>query len=102
MEIARWTTPSITYKPSLVLPANIIEIVMEIEQGTYKIVKRLSDATVSDGRYYWRLTQQETGRLAAGRPCKVKIDYLSDSGDRYTTKDCVVDVLNSAIDEVIT
>lgn len=101
MNIARWTTPSITYKPSLVDAADIAEIIMEISQGPYAIVKTLADAILSDGRYYWRLTQEETGGLSTEKNCKLQIDYLSNAGDRYTTQKILISVINSAIDEVI-
>lgn len=101
MNIARWTTPSITYKPSLVDAADIAEIIMEISQGPYAIVKTQADAILSDGRYYWRLTQEETGGLSTEKNCKLQIDYLSNAGDRYTTQKILISVINSAIDEVI-
>lgn len=101
MNIARWTTPSITYKPELVQPSDIAEIVVEISQGALSIVKTIDDAILSEGRYYWRLTQEETGSLSLGNNCKLQIDYLSNAGDRYTTQKYLVNVSNSAIDEVI-
>lgn len=102
MEIARWTTPSVTYKPALVEAANIDEIVLTVTQGPYAIIKTQADAIITGGRFYWKLTQEETGGLVLGKTGNLKIDYLSNVGDRYTTQRFIFNVSNSAIDEVIT
>ncbi|MBR3238491.1 MAG: hypothetical protein IKF99_08655 [Oscillospiraceae bacterium] len=101
MNIARWTTPSITYKPKLVNASDIAEIRMEISQGSYNIVKTQTDATLSEGRFYWRLSQEETSGLVTDKTGVLQIDYVSNAGDRYTTQRHILTISNSAIDEVI-
>lgn len=101
MNIARWTTPSITYKPSLTAVADIDEIVLVIAQGNYSIVKTLADAVVSEGKYYWDLTQEETAGLSSANTGTLKIDYLTNADKRYTTQRIIFNVSESAVNEVI-
>ena len=101
MTIARYTTPSITYKPSLTAVADIDEIILVVSQGDYSITKTLADAVVNDGKYYWDLTQEETGALVKGKKGDIKIDYLTNADKRYTTVKFFFDVSDSATDEVI-
>lgn len=100
MQIARLTTPTITYKPEAVEVANVTEIFLVIKQGSTAIEKDINSATVTADGFSWLFTQEETETLKAGRVGIAKIDYLA--GDtRYTTGDFPFDVVNSAINEVI-
>lgn len=101
MNIARWTTPSITYKPSAVSSDEIKEIRLVIEQGNLTITKTQDDATIADGTFYWQFTQEETGKLESWKPARCKIDYLTLNGKRYTTQTSNLSVSSSAVDEVI-
>ncbi len=101
-EIARWTTPIITYKPSAVESDSIAEIYLVIKQGGHTLVtKALEDATITDGRFAWQLTQEETSVLASKRNAIIQIDYKANSGMRYTTVPRQYDISESGINEVI-
>lgn len=102
MVIARWTTPSITYKPSATTPDNIAEIRLVISQnGADVIVKDQTTATINGGAFIWDFAQGETAVLVLGKMASVKIDYLTNDGKRYTTRRFDANVVDSAIDEEI-
>lgn len=101
-EIARWTTPSISFKPSAVEAADIAEIKCVLTQGGEDlVVKSLSDATVSDGKFIWTLTQEESASLAVSRKTMLQFDYLTMGGQRYTTIPQQYETVNSATDEAM-
>lgn len=100
--IARWTTPAISFKPSMVEPENISEIKCVLTQnGVDLIVKTLEDATINEGRFIWQLTQEESALLATHRATMLQFDYLATSGMRYTTIPQKYDTMNSATDEAM-
>lgn len=102
MNIARWTTPSITYKPSAVSASEIDEIRLVITQGGVDlIIKTQDDATLSDGTFYWEFTQEETSMLTVKQSASIQVDYLTNTGKRFTTQRYVTNISNSAVDEVI-
>lgn len=101
-EIARWTTPSISFKPSMAEAADIAEIKCVLTQsGEDLIIKSLTDATIENGKFIWTLTQAETASLAASKKTFLQFDYLTDEGMRYTTVPVEYETVNSAIDEAI-
>lgn len=101
MIIAKYTTPGITYKPSMVEVANIDKIFLVIKQnGCAVIEKDISDATVAEDMFVWKFTQEESGKLCEKLPTTVQIDYMS-GADRYTTNEISCAVVKSAIPEVI-
>ena len=99
--IARWTTPSITYKPSAVEVGNVDKIYMVIKQDDVeKIRKSIDDAIISEAGFTWYLEQTDTSKLAAKVVSAVKFDYTSGSA-RYTTLPKRYEITDSAINEVI-
>lgn len=99
--IARWTTPSITYKPSAVEIANVDEIFLVIKQNGEEVLRKdKNDATVSTNGFTWGLEQTDTSKLAPKRISTVQIDYTSGTA-RYTTIPRQYEITNSAINEVI-
>ncbi len=101
-EIARFTTPAITYKPSMVEIGNVDEIFLVVKQNGQEILRKgLTDATVTttDG-FVWTFTQQETSALNSQTISVVQVDYTSGTM-RYTTVPRQYRITESAIDEVI-
>ncbi len=100
--VARLTTPAFRYKPKAVDMADITKIYLVIKMnGASVISKDISEASVSEDGYTWILTQEETQLLMVGRTASAQIDYLTDSGMRYTTVPKVYEITDSAINEVI-
>lgn len=100
--IARWTTPSILYKPSAVKMNTISEVILTVRQnGAVIIEKEKADAIESEDGYRWELSQQESATLTSGRQTILQIDYKCYDGMRYTTRPMSVDTLNSAKNEAI-
>lgn len=98
-EIARWTTPAITYKPAEVSADEILDIVMTIKQNGQTIIRRNIDDAITDAEgFTWQLSQQETARLTTRTPASVKFDFTT-STKRFTTKARQYEVINSAIEE---
>ena len=100
--IARWTTPGVTYTPKCAVPADIAEIYMAIKQGGRPVIERnMSTATVTATSFFWRFTQLETSKLLSNKDARLKIDYLTTGGLRYTTELLIYDVDESAKNEVM-
>lgn len=100
--IARWTTPSIRYKPSQVEVDDIEEIYVVLSQNDKeKLRKSKADASISEDGFIWSFTQEDTGDLVANSTVKIQIDYVTNNGQRYTTKAVMTDLINSAVNEVI-
>ena len=100
-EIARWTTPSITFKPSMVEISEVDEIYLVVKQnGQECIRKSIEDAVIDANGFTWFFTQEETSVLNARLDASVKIDYLCGTA-RYTTNAVPYDITDSAVDEVI-
>ena len=100
-QIARWTTPAITYKPAEVGVADITEIVMAIRQnGVIIIRKALADAVVGTEDFTWQLSQAETSTLSTKYPANIKFDFTT-ATKRYTTKSTQYEVVNSAVEEAL-
>ena len=99
--IARWTTPSITYKPSAVDMEYVDQIYMVIKQDDVeKLRKSKDDATVSEAGFTWGLEQTDTSKLTAKAVSTVQFDYTSGTA-RYTTIPKRYDITSSAINEVL-
>ena len=102
MEIVRWTTPSISFKPSATTANNITEIVLAISQNGANIIKKfLADATIASGTFTWQLTQTESAALTDGIEASVRVDYLTNTGLRYTVRPQKAAVSSSALNEVL-
>lgn len=85
-QIARWTTPTIRYKPQAVEMSEVEEIYAAVKQkGETVLMKSLEDAYVSEDGYFWALSQEETGELIQNLIATVQVDYKTKSGQRYTT-----------------
>lgn len=102
-EIARWTTPSVMFKPSAVPTGQIDKINMYIKLGDNILIQKDKDAaTVSDEWFSWPLSQEETSQLERNRTYHIKIDYLTLAGMRYTTSSRCFEVSDSGGNEVMT
>ena len=100
-EIARWTTPSITYKPSMVEIANVDEIYLVIKQNGQELVRKdKADAIIDENGFTWFFTQEETSVLSARVNATIQIDYLCGTA-RYTTVPRPYNITDSAVNEVI-
>lgn len=101
--IARWTTPSILYKPSQVGVSDIEDIFVALKQrGVTRLVKGIENASVTEDGFLWGFTQEETGLLHKNAQIEVQIDYKTATGQRYTTRPLVLEPMNSAVDGVVT
>lgn len=102
-KIARWTTPSILYKPSEVGVGDVEQIYVTLRQkGEVVIEKETSSATITDDGFEWDLTQEETSLLDRNCVIEIQVDYTTTDGYRYTTIPRVLTSMNSAVDGVIT
>ena len=100
-EIARYTTPSITYQPSMVEIANVDEIYLVIKQkGEERIRKGIEEAIIDERGFTWFFSQEDTSVLSSTFTAFIQIDYLCGTA-RYTTKPHPYDITESAVDEVI-
>lgn len=101
-EIARWTTPSVTYKPSMVEMAEVDEIYLIIKQnGINIIVKDRGDAEETEDGFTWTLAQEESSTLLSRRNAIIQVDYTTETGGRYTTHPKQFEIGDSGINEVI-
>lgn len=99
--IARWTTPAITYKPSAVEVANIDEIFLVVKQNGREILRKSkTDAAIDEVGFTWMFSQADTSSLSSKIVSVVQIDYTSGSM-RYTTMPKQYIITESAINEVI-
>lgn len=100
-EIARYTTPSITYKPSAVDIENVDEIFLVIKQNKQEILRLgKTDAVIDTNGFTWFLEQTDTAKLDPKPVSTVQVDYTSGSA-RYTTIPKRYHISESAISEVI-
>lgn len=101
-ELARWTTPSLSFKPSAEEIANIVNVALVIKQDAKVILEKdQTEAEISDGMFIWNFSQEETSLLKAYKDSTVKIDYTTISGMRYTTRDVTYNILDSGKQEVL-
>ena len=85
-EIARFTTPAITFKPSAVGVGDIDEIYLVIKQYGIEVLRKdKDDASRNENSFTWFFTQSDTSQLSSTVPSVVQIDYLT-GATRYTTK----------------
>lgn len=98
-EIARWTTPSITYKPEAVAMENIDDIYLVVKEKGKEILRKVkAEATVSSNGYTWTFEQTDTSKFAD--VVQIQVDYKS-GVSRYTTVPRTYKITESAINEVI-
>ena len=101
-EIARWTTPTLWYKPKEAEISEIVAVYAVISQiGRPVIQKSIEEAIIVDGGFLWRFTQEEMGILTQHITGKIKIDYKTNTGDRFTTRAFEYAISGSAVDGVI-
>lgn len=101
-EIARWTTPSVTYKPSMVEMEEVDKIFLVVQQGGANlIVKDKSEAEETEDGFVWTLTQTESATLLSRRSAIIQVDYTDIAGSRYTTHPKQFEIGDSGINEVI-
>ena len=102
-EIARWTTPTITFKPQAVEMEDIKEIFLTLSQGGENIItKGINDASQSDEfGFEWTLSQEDASKLCCCKGGFFQVDFLAFNGQRYTTVKRQFTVINSAINEEI-
>ena len=100
-EIARFTTPSITYKPSMVEIANVDEIFLTVKQNGCEILRKAKeDAVIDTNGFTWFFEQTDTAKLNSKVLSTVQIDYTSGTA-RYTTHPKPYGITESGIPEVI-
>lgn len=100
-EIARFTTPAITYKPSAVDIEDVDEIFLVVKQGEREILRKdKADAVTDENGFIWFFEQTDTAKLNSRFTSDVQIDYTSGTA-RYTTKPKTYHITESAISEVI-
>ena len=98
-EIARWTTPSITYLPEAVEIANIDEIYLVAKQRGKEVLRKSKDeAIIDENGFTWFFSQEDTSRFHD--LISIQIDYTSGTA-RYTIQPRQYKITESAIDEVI-
>lgn len=100
-EIARFTTPAITYKPSMVQIGDVDEIFLVIKQNGCEILRKAkTDAVIDTNGFTWFFEQTDTAKLNSKVLSTVQIDYTSGTA-RYTTLPRPYHITESAISEVI-
>lgn len=100
-EIARFTTPAITYKPSMVEIANVDEIFLVVKQNGREVLRKdKTDASINANGFTWMFSQTDTSALNSRAISMVQIDYTS-GAMRYTTYPKPYNITESAISEVI-
>lgn len=95
------TTPTITYKFSIVSPADFRAAILTIKcNGQLILEKNLADASVGEDTLSWTLTQEET--LALGtRSCKMMLNWVTADGIRGASAETVIIGTNNHKREVI-
>lgn len=100
-EIARFTTPSLWFKPSSVEATDISKIFLVLSQDGNEILRKdITQAQISEGRFVWVFSQEDTSLFDSRKVAVAKIDFLSGSM-RYTTREKQYVISESAIKEVI-
>lgn len=98
-EIARWTTPSITYMPQAVEVENIDEIYLAVKRGSREVLRKSKDdAIIDENGFTWFFTQEDTSLFHD--LVQIQIDYTCGTA-RYTIQPRSYKITDSAIDEVI-
>lgn len=101
-ELARLTTPAFMYRPCATEIQDISEAFLIIKQYDKVIIeKSLTDAYVDENYIVWELDQVDTQKLDIKNVAKVKIDYITLNGERYTTHEKTYKIIDSGKQEVI-
>ena len=100
-QITIGTTPTITYKFSIVSPADFSTAILTIKcNGQLILEKNLADASVGEDTLSWTLTQEET--LALGtRSCKMMLNWVTHSGKRGASEETTIIGVQNHVKEVI-
>ena len=95
------TTPTITYKFSIVSPADFRTAILTIKnQSEIIIEKTLADAVAGEDSLSWTLTQQET-LLIGTRSCKMMLNWVTHSGKRGASEETAIMGVSNHVREVI-
>lgn len=95
------TTPTITYKFSVVSVSDITSAILTIkERGTTIIEKSLADASIGEDTLSWTLTQQETLDMGA-RSASIMLNWKLRDGTRGASKEEVITGVNNHVREVM-
>ena len=101
-QIAKWTTPTITYKPSSVDVSDIENAYLCIKQYAKIIIEKdIDDADVDEDSISWTLSQEDTGKLSEGKECVAGVDWVTIDGTRGRSNIGKYLVVGSGKDEVI-
>lgn len=96
------TTPTITYKFSVVSVSDITSAILTIkERGTTIIEKSLADASIGEDTLSWTLTQQETLNMGA-RSASIMLNWKLRDGTRGASKEEVIMGVDNHVREVMT
>lgn len=95
------TTPTITYKFSVVSVSDITSAILTIkERGTTIIEKSLADASVGEDTLSWTLTQQETLDMGA-KSASIMLNWKLNDGTRGASKEEVIMGVDNHVREVM-
>lgn len=95
------TTPTITYKFSIVSPADFRTAILTIKcNGQLILEKNLADASVGEDTLSWTLTQQETLDIGT-RSCKMMLNWITHSGKRGASEETAIMGISNHVREVI-
>lgn len=104
MEIARGTTPTVSFKFHSFELSSIVVAVLKVKQaGSVKIERSLDTATgdAEEKKLRWKLTQEETLSLIKTPKAVITCDWKLADGTRGVSKKALVEIEDSGTDEVI-
>ncbi len=101
-QIAKWTTPSIIYRPSTISPSDIRTAVLCVKQHAKVVIEKdLTTALVEEKQVTWKLTQEETGSLVECKECAIGVDWVLNDGTRGRSNVGTFMVVGSGKDEAL-
>lgn len=96
------TTPTITYKFSVVSVSDIVSAILTVkERGVTIIEKTLADASIGEDTLSWTLTQRETLDMGA-RSASIMLNWKLNDGTRGASKEEVITGVSNHVREVMT
>lgn len=96
------TTPTITYKFSVVSVSDIVSAILTVkERGTTIIEKSLADASVGEDTLSWTLTQQETLDIGV-KSATIMLNWKLRDGTRGASREDVITGVSNHVREVMT
>ena len=101
--IIRGTTPTIKFTYSEITVSNITKAILTLKQRNAVVVeKNLLDAIVGEDDLSWKLSQEETLKLASKVDVTILCDWLLADGTRGRSKSLTTAVGDPGKNEVIT